>query len=170
MARVDVALAPPARSHRRALLSMPRLACARAGAASRLTRITPQLSRYAIVSALALGLDFLVFVTLVGAVLRPSLAGAAGYAVGLAMHYALSVRCVFDARTTGKSEARLFGEFIASGLVGMAITVLVIAVATDGIGLPPLFAKGAAVAASFFIVFLLRRTVVFAAWSAAPAR
>ena len=130
----------------------------------------PQLSRYAIVSALALAIDFVVFLALVGAVLRPSLAGAAGYAVGLATHYALSVRCVFDAEMTGKSEARLFGEFVASGLVGMAITVLVITVATDGLGLPPLLAKVAAVGASFLIVFLLRRTVVFAASPARTAR
>lgn len=170
MARMDTALAAAAHSHRRAAPFAPGMLCDSDAVASRLLRLAPQLSRYTAVSALALAVDFLVFLTLVGAVLQPSLAGAAGYGVGLAMHYALSVRYVFDAGTTGKSEARLFGEFIASGLIGMAITVLVIAVATDGIGLPPLLGKAAAVAASFLIVFLLRRSVVFAACSAGSAR
>ena len=44
-------------------------------------------------------------------------------------------RFVFDARATDKAQARLFGEFALSGLAGMAITALVIALATEVFGL-----------------------------------
>jgi putative flippase GtrA len=142
--------------HRRAAMFVP-------AAVGMVDDVVPQLSRYTAVSALALGVDFLVFLTLAGPALRPSLAGAAGYAIGLAVHYALSVRHVFDAGSAGKSQARLLGEFIASGIVGLVITTLVIAAATELFGLPPLAAKIAAVAASFLVVYLLRREIVFAA-------
>jgi putative flippase GtrA len=152
-----------AHSHRRAACAVPTSLCRYAALAAPLQRVTPQLSRYALVSMLALAVDFRVFLALVGAVLRPSLAGAAGYATGLALHYALSVRFVFDAGATGKSETRLVTEYFAAGFIGLAITVIVIDFAFGSLGLPPLPAKIAAASASFLIVFALRRMVVFAA-------
>ena len=152
-----------AHSHRRAACVVPASVCTCAALAAPLVRVTPQLSRYALVSMLALCLDFLVFLALVGAVLRPGLAGAAGYATGLALHYALSVRFVFDAEATGKTETRLCTEYFAAGLIGLAITVIVIDFTSGALGAPPLMAKIAAASASFLIVFALRRMVVFAA-------
>ena len=139
--------------------AIARLARARSGA---LIAVLPQLSRYSLVSALALALDFTVYLALTTWGTSPPLAGAIGYALGTGLHYLLSTRFVFDARATDKVQARLFGEFALSGLAGMGITALVIALATEGAGLAALPAKVLAATASFLVVFALRRTVVFA--------
>jgi putative flippase GtrA len=93
-------------------------------------------------------------------------AGAIGYAAGLVLHYALSVRFVFDAAATAKASAQLVGEFALSGLVGLGITTLVIWLATDVAGASALVAKIPAAAASFMGLFALRRMVVLARGSA----
>jgi putative flippase GtrA len=126
----------------------------------------PQFSRYALVSALALILDFAIYLLLAAGGTKVALAGALGYACGLALHYVLSVRYVFDARAAHKGQSRLFAEFAVSGFAGIAITALVIAAAVDTGGMPLLPAKALAVGVSFLVVFVLRRSVVFAdCWS-----
>jgi putative flippase GtrA len=133
--------------------------------------IAPQLSRYALVSLAALTLDFSLYLALLAAGVSPTLAGVSGYAAGTGLHYALSVRLVFDAGATDKARARLFGEFALSGFAGMGITALVIAAATNIVGLPALAAKVLAAGISFVVVFALRRNVVFATFRfALPAR
>ena len=144
-ARFDAAIARLARTRSAALIA-----------------VLPQLSRYSLVSALALALDFTVYLALTALAVSPPLAGAIGYALGTGLHFLLSTRFVFDARATKKVHARLFGEFALSGFAGMGITALVIALATEGAGLAALPAKVLAAAASFLVVFALRRTVVFA--------
>ena len=124
--------------------------------------LLPQLSRYTIVSALALILDFTVYLLLAAGGTTGALAGAIGYACGLALHYLLSVRYVFDAAAAHKGQSRLITEFALSGVAGMAITALVIAVTVDLSGMPLLPAKILAVGVSFLVVFALRRGVVFA--------
>jgi len=124
--------------------------------------VVPQLSRYAIVSVLALSLDFAVFLGVNGALGYPTLAGVAGYACGIVVHYFLSRHYVFNARFSWKSSHRLFSEFVASGLVGLAVTAGVIAFATAMLGLAPITAKILAACASFLGVFVIRRTIVFA--------
>jgi putative flippase GtrA len=125
--------------------------------------ILPQLSRYTIMSALALGVDLGLFLALTNGQVNPSTTGMISYAAGLALHYLLSVNYVFDSSIAEKSHIRLFGEFVLTGLVGLLITALVISIATDHVGLPALGGKIAAVATSFIAVFILRRTIVFAA-------
>ena len=138
---------------------------------ARALALVPQLSRYTLVSAVALGLDFAVFLALAhGAGLKASSAGAIGYSAGLLLHFALSSRFVFDTGSTRKSRVRLFCEFAASGLVGVAITAAVIALAVDVAGLLPVIGKAIAVAVSFASVFVLRRTIVFATASPVTAR
>jgi putative flippase GtrA len=124
--------------------------------------VLPQLSRYAIVSAMALALDFAVFLSLNAAFGHPTLAGVIGYGCGIVLHYFLSRHFVFNAMRSKKSAHRLFTEFVASGLIGLAVTAGVIALATTLLGWPAIVAKIAAVGASFVGVFLVRRTVVFA--------
>lgn len=121
----------------------------------------PQLSRYTVVSGLALILDFTVYLLLAAGGMKVALAGAVGYACGLALHYLLSVRYVFDPRATNKAQTRLLAEFALSGFAGMVITALVIALTVD-LGMPLLPAKMLAVGVSFLVVFALRRSVVFA--------
>jgi putative flippase GtrA len=93
-------------------------------------RLLAQLSRYWIVSGLAMALDWIIFLTLIGAALRPAAAGVLGYLAGLGLHYVLSVRFVFDAAATQKGAARLFTQFALSGLAGVAVTGGSIAIAT----------------------------------------
>jgi putative flippase GtrA len=125
-----------------------------------LIAIVPQLSRYSLVSALALGLDFTAFLALAASAASPLVAGVIGYALGTALHYLFSTRFVFDAHATDKIHVRLFGEFALSGIAGIGITAFVISLATQA-GLAALPAKILAAPASFLMVFALRRTVVF---------
>ncbi len=122
----------------------------------------PQLSRYAAVSALALALDFGVFLALNAIIGLPTLSGVVGYACGIVLHYHLSRRFVFDTAGSQKSAQRLFSEFVASGLIGLAVTAGVIALATGVFGLAPIWAKAIAAVASFVGVFVIRRRIVFA--------
>lgn len=123
--------------------------------------IIPQLSRYTVVSAVALGLDFAVFLSLTGVGVRPASAGVFGYLAGGIVHYILSVMFVFEIAGQQKTTARRLGEFFLSGLVGLAITYAIITFANEVLHLPPLPSKMAAVGASFVIVFLIRRGFVF---------
>jgi putative flippase GtrA len=123
--------------------------------------IAPQLSRYTIVSAAALVLDFAVYLLIAAGGTKLAVAGVIGYACGLAIHYLLSVRFVFDVRSGRKSQSRLLAEFVLSGLAGMAITALVLASVADFGGMPLLPAKVLAAGASFLVVYALRRSVVF---------
>jgi putative flippase GtrA len=122
----------------------------------------PQLSRYVVVSGLALALDLGVFLLMNRLLALPTLAGVVGYACGIVLHYHLSRRFVFADAVATKSAHRLFGEFFASGLIGLVVTAAVIAFATSALDIGPLAAKLIAIAASFLGVFVIRRTVVFA--------
>ena len=124
--------------------------------------VAPQLALYTLVSGACLACDLALYLSLTAMAIAAALAGAIGYAAGLVLHYALSVRFVFDAAATAKASAQLFGEFALSGLVGLGITTLVIWLATDVAGASALVAKIPAAAASFMGVFALRRMVVFA--------
>lgn len=124
--------------------------------------MVPQLSRYAIVSTLALVVDFTVFIGFNAAFGLPILAGVIGYSCGIVLHYFLSRNFVFNAMRSPKSAHRLFTEFVASGLIGLSATAGVIAIATAYLGFSAIGAKVLAAAASFIGVFLIRRTIVFA--------
>jgi putative flippase GtrA len=141
---------------------MPALAAFDAERVGLLSRVPAQFLRYAGVSVAALAADTCVYLGLAWSGLSPVAAGAAGYLVGLAAHYVLSVALVFDAEASGKCQRRLVAEFVASGLFGLILTACVISVAT-GLGLALLPAKIVAVALSFAAVDMLRRSVGFAA-------
>jgi putative flippase GtrA len=122
-----------------------------------------QIGRYGLVSVAALGFDFAVFLALTKAGAVPAMAGMAGYAVGLVLHFLLSTLFVFDTHASRKTRARLFGEFAISGGAGLVLTAAVITVMTHRLHAAPVAAKITAVLISFVVVFLLRRSVVFAA-------
>ena len=121
-----------------------------------------QFSRYTATSALALALDFAVYLALTGGGAKPVLAGVLGYGAGLALHFLLSSRFVFSAAARHKAQTRLFAEFALSGLAGLMTTAIVIALAADVAGMPALPAKALATGASFAFVYWLRCTIVFA--------
>ena len=58
---------------------------------------------------------------------HPTLSGVVGYACGIVLHYQLSRRFVFATAASQKSAHRRFVEFVASGLIGLAVTAAVIA-------------------------------------------
>src|SRR5689334_20424662 len=99
-------------------------------------RVLPQFSRYTVVSALALVLDFSVYLLLAAGGMKGAVAGAIGYGCGLALHYVLSVRYVFDPVAANKVQTRLLAEFALSGFAGLAITAAVIAATVDLGGMP----------------------------------
>lgn len=135
-------------------------------AAQIMTRVPvlEQLVRYAFVSAVALGLDFAVFLILNhAAVISAAAAGAVGYTMGLLLHYVLSVRLVFDPNCSLKTRRRLFTEFVISGLFGIGTTWAVIHLATNVFAMGSVSAKGVAVLVSFLAVFAIRRSIIFAA-------
>lgn len=128
-----------------------------------LAHIPTQPLRYAGVSVAALAADTSIYMALAVVGMMPALAGGIGYLAGLALHYVLSVRFVFDAKSSGKSQRRLMAEFAASGLAGLALTAVIIAFATSVVSMQLLPAKVVAVVASFAAVYFVRRAVVFAA-------
>jgi putative flippase GtrA len=127
-----------------------------------IARLMPELSSYTLVSAVALVVDLVIFQALTRGGLRAAMAGIVGYAIGLILHYVLSVRFVFTATHGVKSGVRRFVEFVVTGLIGLAITWSIIAAATEMLHLPPMIGKIAAVGVSFVSVFILRKSFVFA--------
>lgn len=121
-----------------------------------------QVMLYGLVSVAALGLDMATFLALKGGGMRAASAAVIGYCVGLLLHFVLSSRFVFAASATGKSNTRLFIEFALTGVVGIAITGLTVAVLTEGLAVQPVAAKAVAIVLSFATVFMLRRVIVFA--------
>jgi putative flippase GtrA len=129
-------------------------------------RFFGQLSRYAIISVVALIVDFSIYLGLTSTGAAASLAAAIGYSAGLVLHYILSICFVFEAARTGKPHGRLFMEFVFSGIAGLITTVAIVTVAVQAFGLSAGMAKVCAVGISFALTFALRRYLVFA-WSRA---
>ena len=128
-----------------------------------LLRLGGESFRYLVVSAIALAGDVAVYAGLVGGGIRAATAGAGGYAIGLMVHYVLSARWVFpDAQRTRRTAPTLV-KFVATGFVGLATTAAIIDALTRNHVAGAFSAKAAAVVTAYLIVFLLRRTYVFAA-------
>lgn len=125
-------------------------------------KVRRTLPRYAVVSAVALALDFAIFAGLTHAGYGAALAGVVGYTFGLVCHFCLSSRFVFNERATTKSQSRLLAEFALSGVIGLIITTLTIGVCTGLFHLAPVAAKVVAVGISFAAVFAMRHIIVFA--------
>lgn len=130
--------------------------------ASHTAAVVPQLSRYSVVSVAALATDVAIYMSLCALAINAPVAGVVGYGVGMIAHYALSTAFVFDVAHARKSAPRRLAEFAASGLLGLMLTGLVIAVMTDYFAASVIAAKAVATIASFLVVFLVRRCIVFA--------
>jgi putative flippase GtrA len=119
--------------------------------------------RYLVTSVLALSCDLLVYSALLRSGLMPATAGAIGYMSGLCLHYHLSASWVFPDRTRRRQEVRTFIKFTATALLGMAMTAAIIGFLTWTGASGAFAAKAVAVGLTYVAVFLLRRTLVFAA-------
>jgi putative flippase GtrA len=117
---------------------------------------------YLLVSAVALAGDMACFLALLHAGATPTLAGAAGYSFGIAVHWILSSRLVFALRAApgGAARTRQKAEFVGSALIGLVLTTFIVALG-DSAGLDPRLAKGAAIVVSFTTTWLLRSRIVF---------
>lgn len=117
------------------------------------------LARYLLASLCALSADMLLFLALARLGAPPVAAACGGYAGGLVVHWAISVRFVFDTGG-GPSHAQRLG-FVASALLGMAITMAMVG-GLAAVGMMPALAKLLSVPVSFFAVYAMRKYGVFA--------
>lgn len=120
--------------------------------------------RYIGASALALWVDYRLFLLLLDMGWMPALASAASYGAGIVVHWLISSRLVFidGARTAGLERVRQKGLFLSSALVGLGLTVAIVW-AGDLAGVDPRLSKLAAIGVSFFATYILRKTIVFVA-------
>jgi putative flippase GtrA len=120
------------------------------------------LLRYAIASLGALAIDYGSFLALLDIKVQPAPASALGYMLGIIAHWLLSSRKVFadQIAPAGRARTRQKALFLFSALVGLALTTLIVGLATR-IGVDPRIAKLFAIVTSFTATWLLRQRVVF---------
>ncbi|MEH6790160.1 GtrA family protein [Parasphingorhabdus sp.] len=119
------------------------------------------LTRYLLASIVSLAFDVALFMVLVAFLVDPGWASAAGYSAGIVVHWLISSSFVFPgkARDGAALQLQRLG-FIGTAVLGLGITVSMVSALT-GAGVQPVMAKAAAVAVSFFAVYLTRKYGVF---------
>lgn len=120
-----------------------------------------RLIRYGAVNIASLGIDYAIFIPLTALLAMPVLASVVAYGVAFAVNYVLSRRFVFHGEGAHKSERRLFTEFMATGMLGVALTAGVTGGAIHLLGATPVAAKTAAVLFCFVVLYLVRSRLVF---------
>lgn len=120
------------------------------------------LLRYLAASALALGVDMGSFLALLALGVPGAPAAAAGYSLGIAAHWLLSSRAVFQqgVAARGPQRTRQKAMFVGSALFGLALTTGIVGTG-EALGTDPRLAKLLAIAASFTATWLLREKVIF---------
>lgn len=121
-------------------------------------------SRYLAASVVALGFDMGSFLMLLAVGMHAAGASALSYSLGIVVHWFISSRAVFVAGVAQRGPARTRQKalFVASALVGLALTAGIVGIGA-AIGVDPRLAKIAAVGVSFVATWLLRARIVFAA-------
>jgi putative flippase GtrA len=119
--------------------------------------------RYLGASLAALAVDMGCYLLLLRLGMAATPAAALAYALGIGAHWFLSSRAVFAQHLAqaGRDRLRQQALFVASALLGLAVTVLVVSAGSYA-GLDARLAKLAAVAASFIATYVLRNRLVFA--------
>lgn len=128
--------------------------------AERTPGLRAEFVRYFGCSAVGLASDLLVFHALLSLGCAWSLAAAAGFMVGLALVYTLSVRLVFAHRRVRDARAE-FAVFAAIGLFGLLLTEALLWLLHAQLQWPPLVAKLASAGVVFMSNFGLRKAVLF---------
>ncbi|MET0251256.1 MAG: GtrA family protein, partial [Novosphingobium sp.] len=120
------------------------------------------LVRYLLASIGALAVDSGCFFALLVGGCPAIAAAAAGYALGVVVHWLLSSRTVFaeTAAPGGAARHRQKALFAGSALIGLGLTAAIVGVAT-ALGLEPRLGKVVAIAASFAATWLMRERIVF---------
>jgi putative flippase GtrA len=120
--------------------------------------------RYIVASAGALVIDFGIFLLLIHSGVNALAAASLGYSAGILTHWLLSSRHVFNDRVepSGLQRRRQKLLFVASALIGLAVTSAIVG-AADKAKIDLRLAKIVAVAISFQLTYFLRNRFVFAA-------
>lgn len=119
--------------------------------------------RYVVVSVGALAVDMGVFLALLQTGMFSPIAAAIGYSVGIAAHWTLSSRKVFQDRVSERGTRERTQQkamFVVSALLGLVVTMSIVGVG-DALGLDPRIAKVMAIGISFMLTYLLRNVVIF---------
>ncbi len=119
------------------------------------------ITRYLAASVIALVFDVGLFSSLVAMAIDPTIASAAGYCIGIVIHWMVSANIVFTGKTRDGTALQIQRAlFAGSALVGLGITVST--VETLGrFGLDPLASKAVAIGISFVAVYAMRKWGVF---------
>jgi putative flippase GtrA len=118
---------------------------------------------YAVASALALAVDVAILYLAATRLAMPGyLAAALAYAVGLAVHYVLSVRYVFAYRRMASQRRNEIMVYALTGLVGIVLSAGIVH-AGDLLDQSLAMSKLIAIAVSFIAVFMIRKVTLFSA-------
>ncbi len=116
---------------------------------------------YAVVSALALAVDLVIlYFATTRFALEGYVAAALAYAIGLAVHYLLSVRYVFVYRRMASRRRTEVVVYAVTGLVGVLLSAGIV-YAGEMLAQPLAVSKLVAVATSFMAVFIIRKITLF---------
>ncbi len=118
-------------------------------------------TRYLLASIVALAFDVASFSSLVAIGVGAIAASAAGYCIGIVIHWMVSAQYVFPGKT--RDGAALQWQrvlFAGSALLGLGITVATVSMLSS-LGIHALAAKGVAVGLSFVAVYAARKWGVF---------
>ena len=116
--------------------------------------------RYALCSLLALGADMGLLLLLTHAGLHYLVAAAIGFMAGLFVAYALSVRFAFSQRRVADARAE-FILFASVGLLGLALTQILLHAFVDGTGMAVAPAKIVTAGFVFMFNFGARKVLLF---------
>lgn len=119
------------------------------------------ITRYLAASVIALVFDVGLFSSLVAMAIDPTIASAAGYGIGIVIHWMVSANIVFTGKTRDGTALQIQRAlFAGSALVGLGITVSTVEI-LGRFGLDPLASKAVAIGISFVAVYGMRKWGVF---------
>jgi putative flippase GtrA len=119
--------------------------------------------RYLVVSVCALVVDIAIFLILIQMAVQSTIAAAVGYIIGIAVHWFLSSRKVFQDRVSERgSMARNQQKamFVISALLGLGTTTMIVGLG-EWLDADVRLAKLAAIAVSFLLTYMLRNVLIF---------
>lgn len=121
-----------------------------------------RLLRYIGVNMASVALDYAIFLSLLPVLGMPVLASTIGHAAAFSLNYVLSRSLVFFDDGAHKGQRRLFAEFMATGVFGIALTASVTAAGLYVLALSPIVAKTMAMLLTFVTLYIIRSRLVFA--------
>jgi putative flippase GtrA len=126
------------------------------------TVMTGTAARYVAASGIALAADTGSFLVMLRAGIAPAAAAAAGFMLGMMVHWLVSSRVMFadGVAAPGPERRRQQALFVAAACVGLALTTLIVGIAA-ALAINPRLAKLVAVGVSFFTTSGLRHLLVF---------